>query len=330
MTRALHHLLCKQASHKPICFSAYMQQALYHPQLGYYQKSALNIGEQGDFTTAPELSPLFGRCLARYIRHYFGAVTERTIVEFGAGSGALARQLIEQLSPQQYDIIEVSHPFKEQQKKNLKSYNSARWPSAPPSDTNAIIIANELLDAFAAQWWQHTGDHWQRAYVKTNNDANQLSLIWMQETPPCHFPNMQDWHPFQPYIYSPEHTKWLQSLRSIASDVILFDYGGSEQELRHIHSSGVRCYHAHQQQQDPLENPGECDLTYDVNFTPLLQAPDWQIEKYCSQGNFMRDWLQDSDINPDQSAAFFKKINALKTLLMPDQMGDIFKFIHLR
>jgi len=123
LTQEIHSVIKKSG---PIPFSQFMQMALYHGQLGYYQNDLKKFGESGDFVTAPEISPLFSHCLANQYLELAEKLQVNQIIEFGAGSGRMALDILHYLKqinqlPEQYLIIETSPSLQERQKQLLQS-----------------------------------------------------------------------------------------------------------------------------------------------------------------------------------------------------------------
>ncbi len=146
-----------------IAFDAYMAMALYEPGLGYYGGGSRKLGAAGDFTTAPELSDLFGACLAGQCAQWFESCDHR-VIEFGAGSGALAVQVLGELerlgfADTEYLIIELSGELAARQRERIArelpaALGRVRWLSAWPERFDGVVLANELLDALPVRAFQ--------------------------------------------------------------------------------------------------------------------------------------------------------------------------------
>jgi len=144
---------------KPIGFDVFMNFALYNPELGYYRSSSNIFGYQGDFITAPETSDLFGYSVAKQCAQIIHGSDD--ILEFGAGTGVLATQVLFELSrlkslPKKYYIMELSGQLKQQQKKTIFSVlpeliDRVEWLTKLPSGFSGVVIANEVLDAIPAK-----------------------------------------------------------------------------------------------------------------------------------------------------------------------------------
>ncbi len=142
-------------------FAEYMHHALYAPGLGYYAAGATKLGAEGDFVTAPEVSPIFGRILARQCAEVLGELGGGSILEYGAGSGRLARDVLTALDelgvlPERYEILEVSADLKERQARFLRAelprlFSRITWIDTPPTGHRGVMIANEVLDALPVE-----------------------------------------------------------------------------------------------------------------------------------------------------------------------------------
>ena len=140
--------------HGVMSFHEYMNRVLYEPGLGYYSAGTTKFGAAGDFITAPEVSPLFGSCLAQQCESIFSQGCSRQLLEFGAGSGRLCEQILSSLNaPVRYSIVEVSADLKARQQQYLRDelspavFESIEWLDALPEQFDGIMFGNEVLDA---------------------------------------------------------------------------------------------------------------------------------------------------------------------------------------
>src|ERR1051325_8199872 len=127
-----------------VSFARYMQLALHEPGVGYYAGDARKFGAEGDFVTAPELGRLFGRTLARQLKPLLEEAETRSILEIGAGSGALAQTLLEELKCE-YSILETSADLRDRQGQRLRGRGP--WLDALPPRFRGVVVANEVVDA---------------------------------------------------------------------------------------------------------------------------------------------------------------------------------------
>jgi len=163
-----------------IGFDAWMQQALYAPGLGYYSGPLRKFGAAGDFVTAPEMSPLFAACVARQVSQWF-AHAQPVVVEFGAGSGALAAGLLEALRDlgtpaKSYRIVEVSGVLRERQRETIArlapgALGVVEWLDALPESIDGVVIGNELLDAMPVRLFEHEDGRLHEVGVSVDADA---------------------------------------------------------------------------------------------------------------------------------------------------------------
>ena len=165
----LQRLIAKQIQAQGgwLPFDRYMALALYAPGLGYYSRDSRQFGvlpsSGSDFVTAPELSPLFGLCLARQVGQALVACSSGEVWEFGAGSGALALQLLDALGDQvtQYTIIDLSGSLRERQKTVLSGHaHKVRWLDTWPDSLQGVVVGNEVLDAMPVQLLHFDGQQW--------------------------------------------------------------------------------------------------------------------------------------------------------------------------
>lgn len=314
-------------------FDAFMHLALYTPGLGYYandlRKLGLMPGSGSDFVTAPELSPLFGQTLAQPISQALQASGTHEIWEFGAGSGALALQLLDALGDQvqRYTIVDVSGALKARQQATLATHaHKVRWVSAL-ENFEGVVVGNEVLDAMPVKLLQRTDGTWHERGV-----AWQDGLVWEDRVTDLRPPMAID----GPHDYLTEiHPQGEAFVRTIAQHLqrgaaFFIDYGFTEAEYYHPqrHMGTVVCHRAHQMDDNPLADVGLKDITAHVNFTGVaLAAQDAGLDVlgYTSQARFL--------INaglPERmaQAELAQRANAQK-LLMEHEMGELFKVIGL-
>ena len=163
-----------------ISFARYMEQALYAPQLGDYTGGATKLGSAGDFITAPEISSLFGETLAGFARQILPQ-TANAIMEFGAGTGKLAADLLAELhlqgcAPQHYYIVELSGELRARQQLRLQAYPEVVWLDQMPAEFSGLVLGNEVLDAMPVQLVKKTTDGWSEVGV----GWAQEQLVWLE------------------------------------------------------------------------------------------------------------------------------------------------------
>lgn len=334
-----------------ISFAEYMHYCLYQPGLGYYSAGLTKIGKHGDFITAPEISPLFSRALATHVAAALAQIPQGDCLEFGAGSGRMAVDLLSHLAtiealPAHYFIIEASADLRERQNKLITSElgvlaDRVIWLTQLPDNFRGIILANEVCDAMPVQClqfdqetvyercvsWQNQQLNWTLAPIT----SAALSLIATKLKPklPC--------LPFRCEI-NLNATAWLMSLADCLQQgaIFLIDYGHADREYFQSHRAlgSVRCHLQHHVHDDPLILPGLQDITAHVNFTVLAEtalAHDLQVCGYQRQVDFLLagDITQLAQQQTLDSFAQLQQAAALKRLLFPEQMGELFKVLTL-
>ena len=316
-------------NNSPITFAEYMDLSLYHPTYGYYHNGTIKIGEHGDFITAPEESPLYAQCIANYLQEKIPNLSSYCILELGAGSGSLASYLIPHLNMGKYQILELSAEHISSQKLQLAEFDNVEWLTSLPNDNlPRIILANEVVDAMPVERWRHSVC-WEQAYIDVENET--LSLHWKKEEPTCILRDyLKDWPNDREYLYNPHLQGWLGALAKCAQHLLIFDYGMTLKELALTSTSGIRCYQKHHIHHDPLNATGNCDITCDIDFSALLDHPHWQMQNFQNQREFLlENGLATINLTQMSEIDRLKTAQSIKRLVMPDQMGEIFKMLHL-
>jgi len=327
-----------------IGFDAFMDLALYTPMLGYYRRGETIFGEQGDFITAPETSDLFGYCLARQCEPIING--GGNILEFGAGTGILAAQILFELArldslPQQYYILELSGQLQQQQKETISRVlpelvERVEWLSELPSDFSGVVIANEVLDAMPAKRVRyHQGEFFELVVT-----IEQDSLQWQVQDKPFNSPLTP-----LPSVCVEGYTTevnlqalaWVDSLYQTMKDglVLLIDYGMARGEYHHEQRTEgtLRCYYQHKASDNPFENIGQQDITTSVNFSDVAEQAlesGFTIAGYCTQAMFLislridQYLLDEKDL--DRRSILAQQV---KQLVLPGAMGESFKVLAL-
>ncbi|GKT12575.1 MAG: hypothetical protein ISEC1_P1553 [Thiomicrorhabdus sp.] len=362
-TRQLSKQLCNQictslTRHKTMTFSQFMHKSLYTPGLGYYASSLPKIGATGDFITAPEVSPIFSRCLARQAMQVLEQLEVPNIVEFGAGRGVMAKDILLELDKQgqaleRYYIVEVSADLQLRQKtlleKNLPPalFQKVSWLSQLPSTPiPAVVLANEVLDAMPFERIRIEPQRALLGYVQYNETQEKFDWDYQAITDRhlIKFANRLIKHigEVSDDGYETEvnlHIRpWLESISDIMSQgaVILIDYGYPRDEYYHpARSMGtLRCHYQHRAHSNPFFYPGLQDITAHVDFTAVAEAgfdSGFKINGYTTQANFLMgsgllEMAADMDTPLTEQLRIAQQI---KTLTLPDEMGESFKVIAL-
>ena len=323
-------------------FDQFMAMALYEPGLGYYANQQPKFGSMpqsgSDFVTAPELSPLFGAALAKQVAEALVATGTDEVWEFGAGSGALAQQLLTELkrlgSPlKRYNIMDLSSTLKARQQAKLAEWgHQVQWLNQWPDTLQGVVVGNEVLDAMPVKLLHRIQGQWhERGVVQADNDQG---LAW-QDKPTMHRPPME---PVGEHDYlteiQPQSEAFVASLaeRMLASEkggaAFFLDYGFPESEYFHPerHMGTVMCHQAHKADANPLAAVGLKDITAHVNFTGIAlagQDAGLQVLGYTSQARFL---LNLGLAEKMAEAALPERAQAMK-LISEHEMGELFKVI---
>jgi SAM-dependent MidA family methyltransferase len=317
-------------------FDEYMRLALYAPGLGYYARAQRSFGRWpgsgSDFVTAPELSPLFAQALAVQLRQALHASEATMLLEFGAGSGALAEGLLVALRDdvEHYRIVEVSAALRAQQQQRLQRFGDrVQWLQAVPEGIDAVVIGNEVLDAMPVQLLAFDGRQWRERGVSLGARGE---LVWGDRASELRPPveaafvagSVTELHS-QAQAFVASLAAWLR--RGAA---FFIDYGFPAHEYHHPQRSGgtVMCHRAHRADSEPLQDPGDKDITAHVDFTAIAlaaQAAGFDVLGYTSQARFL---LNCGLAELMQQAAPAQRA-AAHLLLAEHEMGELFKVIGL-
>ncbi len=327
-------------------FSRFMEAALYAPGLGYYAAGAMKFGAAGDFVTAPEMTPLFGRTLAQAIAPVL-AETGGEVLELGAGSGQLAADVLGELErlgtlPARYRILEVSADLRERQQATIarqlpRLAERAQWLDALPARFAGAILGNEVLDALPVELvhWTDKGPLARGVIVEGDRFA------WQDR--PIADPVLRaraEALDLAPGYVSEINLAADALVASLAQSldrglVLMIDYGFSAAEYYHPqrHMGTLRAHYRHRALDDPFYLPGLVDLTAHVDFSAVARAgmgAGLALAGYTSQANFLLNsglaglMMQTS---PDDAAAWLPQANAVQRLVSPAEMGELFKVI---
>ena len=332
-----------------ISFARYMELALYAPGLGYYSAGSRKLGEGGDFVTAPEMSPLFARCIARQLAQWHGEGLRR-VLEIGAGSGALAVELLLELAvlgcvPDSYLILELSGDLRERQKAALAQHVPAlfervQWLDELPALFEGVILANEVLDATPAHVITTCGGEALESFVKHNSTLN--SFHWFETRASEEIRLAVDGIQL-PDNYRTEFNLTSRALvaslaRLLTRGVMLFiDYGFPAREFYHPQRSQgtLMCHYRHHAHDDPFAFVGLQDITTHVDFSAIAAVAlegGAGVLGYTTQANFLincgiTELL--SAIPASDTRAYAPRAAQAQKLLSPAEMGELFKVIAL-
>ena len=330
-----------------IPFSRFMELALYAPRLGYYSGGAAKLGASGDFTTAPEITPLFGETVARAAAAII-AQSAPSIIEFGAGTGKLARDVLTALAQQgvaveRYTIIELSGELRARQQEALRDFPMVSWSDGFPARFSGVVLANEVLDAMPVELVIKTSEGWRRqmvtvadgrfAYVQQELDAALAAQLARQipDADGLDVGYLTELHPVA--------CGFMASLAAMFGEekgaAILFDYGFPAHEYYVDARVGgtLMCHYRHHAHPDPFFLPGLQDITAHVDFTAMaLAAQDAGLEVlgYMNQAGFLLgcgigELLLRTD--PIDAVRYLPQSKAVQKLVSPAEMGELFKVL---
>ena len=317
-------------------FDRFMAMALYAPGLGYYANASRKFGlmpsSGSDFVTAPELSPLFGHALARQVAQALRATGTDEVWEFGAGSGALALQLLDALEAlgsrvRRYTIVDLSGTLRQRQRERLLAHAATvEWANALPERMQGIIVGNEVLDAMPVQLLAFDGAGWCERGVALQGQG----LVWGDRPTALIAPfegapaagTVTELHP--------QAEAFIATLaeRLDRGAAFFIDYGFPQSEYYHPQRTGgtLMCHRAHQVDADPLTDLGLKDITAHVNFTGIAlagQGAGLDVLGYTSQARFLLNCgLADLLVGADA-----RTVAPAQKLLMEHEMGELFKVI---
>ncbi len=346
-SHALQHLIAADIakSDGAIPFSRFMELALYAPDLGYYSGGAAKLGRDGDFTTAPELSPLFGAALAGTAAAII-AQTAPNILEFGAGTGKLARDVLREMDQlgiqiEQYAIVELSGELRARQQALLRDFPQVVWLDGFPATFDGVVLGNEVLDAMPVQLVSKGESGWRELFVGIAHGAFVL-----QPAGPDLGERVASQIPYAdqlPLGYLTElHTvargfmaSLATMLRAGSGAAFLFDYGFPAHEFYHPQrmAGTLMCHYRHHAHPDPFYLPGLQDITAHVDFTAMaLAAQDKGLDVlgYMNQASFLLaagigELLLRTD--PADATRYLPQANAVQKLVSPAEMGELFKVL---
>ena len=333
-----------------IPFSRYLELVLYAPGLGYYVAGTRKFGADGDFVTGPELTPLYGAALARQVEAIFAVARGRTIVELGAGSGALAGALLDALAaadaaPERYCILEVSPDLRARQQATIAARAPVQatrvdWLDRLPESIDGAVVMNEVLDAIPPRLvtrregrWLERGVTWQdgalRSAERPLDDARLATLA------AARFPADGD--------YASEVNPAAEALvttlarRVVSGALVVVDYGFPRHEYYHPQrrEGTLVGHYRHRVHADPFLWPGLSDLTAHVDFTAIAEAGERggaEVTGFATQASLLvgcgiLDLL--AAAGPPDSARYLRAAAAVQKLVSPAEMGELFKVMLL-
>lgn len=345
---AIHNQIKEQGA---MPFVAFMQQALFNPRFGYYTSGLPKFGETGDFTTAPEMTPLFGYALANQCAEVMAGLENPELFEFGAGSGRLCVDILTRLEtlgclPTTYYILDVSADLQARQKALIADeiphlLSRVSWLTRlPEKPFSGVMIANEVLDAMPVHRFMQVEHGLLESYI-TLDDEGALQ----EQFKPCCNQRLKTYLdgklPAGVYPYQSEANLLLDGWIKAASDslaegaLFIIDYGFPRHEYYHPQRSTgtLMCHYRQRAHPDFLAHPGREDITAHVDFTHVAEAADatgFHVAGFANQASFLLangilELLQ--DVAGERQR--IKQQQAVKQLLQAHEMGELFKVLAL-
>ncbi|MDR5737227.1 MULTISPECIES: SAM-dependent methyltransferase [unclassified Caballeronia] len=358
-SEALVHLIRERiaAAGGWLPFDRYMDLALYAPGLGYYSGGAMKFGRRAedgsDFVTAPELSPLFAKTLARPVAQALRESGTRALMEFGAGTGKLASGLLSALAElgvdvERYSIVDLSGELRDRQRETLTAQAPAlaakvEWLDALPDAFEGVVIGNEVLDAMPVRLVVRKLGAWHERGVVVRDDGFGFEDCSLSVDEPIRLideaiDETND-EPFAEYL-TETHEAALAFTKTVCTMLVrgaafFIDYGFPRREFYHAQRAGgtLMCHYRHRAHTDPFLYPGLQDITAHVEFTGIAEAgvgTGADLLGFTSQARFlMNAGITDvlNEFDPADVKRFLPAANAVQKLLSEAEMGELFKVI---
>jgi SAM-dependent MidA family methyltransferase len=350
-SHALQNLIADEIARHDgwISFARYMELALYAPDLGYYSGGAAKLGKDGDFTTAPEITPLFGQTLAHIVAELM-LQSAPHVLEFGAGTGKLAVDILTEcaaagITVEHYYIVELSGELRARQQQALADFPQVTWLDDFPPAFSGVVLGNEVLDAMPVSLLAKGDDGWRERGVGMADgrfvfadracDPELAAQIPEAETLPAGY--VTEVHPvavgFMRSLAAMFDAGFEQSGQGGAA--ILLDYGfpASEYYLDQRTMGTLMCHYRHHSHDDPFYLPGLQDITAHVDFSAMAYAAvrsGLDMVGYMSQAGFLlasgltERLLQTA---PEDVMDYLPQTNAVQKLTSPAEMGELFKVL---
>ncbi|MSR13992.1 MAG: SAM-dependent methyltransferase [Gammaproteobacteria bacterium] len=333
-------------------FDRFMDLALYAPGLGYYVAHADQFGANGDFVTAPEISPLYGAALAAQCALTLEALAEGMIIEFGGGSGRMALAILKELRrrgvwPVDYAIVELSPALRELQRETLSAADPAIaacvrwWQTQPESPTVGVVIANEVIDALPVSVFECADNELYECGV----GKASCGFEWLLRAAPSGLAQEIALRvgPAPQSRYRSElnlrQAVWLADLKRFLSRgvAIIADYGYPRHEYYHPDRSEgtLQCHYRQRVHSNVFWYPGLQDITASVDFSALAEAAttlDFEVRGYADQASYLLSsgiTERLAELATADALVQYRAAQAVKTLLLPQAMGTRVKFMSL-
>ncbi len=331
-------------------FSRFMELALYAPQLGYYTGGAVKLGKDGDFTTAPEISSLFGATLAQFAASVLPDQPLQ-VLEFGAGSGKLAYDFLQECAYSKipvasYAILDLSGELRARQQQQLADFACVQWLERLPEQFDGLILGNEVLDAMPVELVRKNDDgSWHLLLVGLDQEQQ---FCW-QTGPQASAEQLQQLARFDDQLepgyiteIHPAQAAFIQTLAQMQragqrSLALFIDYGFNASEFYHPQRDRgtLMCHYRHHSHDQPFFWPGLQDITSHVDFTDLAikaDAAGLDVAGFFTQANFLLQAGMTEILartSAEQALHYLPQARALQKLVSPAEMGDLFKVLAL-
>jgi len=324
-----------------------MELALYAPGLGYYSAGAKKLGKAGDFVTAPEISPLYGQTLARQVREVLDAGFDE-VLEVGAGSGALAATLLEELeragrTPRNYLILELSADLRERSRDTLASrvphlLERVAWLNRLPPAFSGVVLGNEVLDAMPVHVVRTQGGRVEEGGVGVRSDRLDWSwrVAWGELLKAAQALELLEGFRTEIQLAA---RGFMRSLAGVLEKgaALFVDYGFPEKEFYHPQRKDgtLMCHYRHHAHADPFFLPGLQDITSHVDFSAIAasaRSGGLELLGYTGQAQFLVNCGITEVMSrtpPEDGAKFLPLANQANRLMSPAEMGELFKVIAL-
>jgi SAM-dependent MidA family methyltransferase len=355
-SREVHDLISEACARVGglIPFSEFMRIALYAPELGYYSGGLQKFGEAGDFITAPEISPLFSRCLARQAADVLVTLPQPDVLEFGAGTGVMAADMLHELErldalPASYLILELAAELRQRQRETIERIapnllSRVRWLDSLPESFSGVVVANEVLDAMPVECFRINEGRVESLMIGTEADrlrAQYAPAPQAVEQAVRQIEQRRGQALPHGYCseYNPQLQAWLQSIAAAMQSgvVLLIDYGYPVSEYYHDQRENgtLMCHYHHRAHPDPLWYPGLQDITAFVDFSAVAHAAveaGFDVSGYTTQAMFLLasglPELHEAALTDDAKRQL-QLAQQIKTLTLPSEMGERFKVMAL-
>ncbi len=337
-----------------ISFDRFMELALYAPGLGYYVAGQRKFGATGDFITSPEISPIFARCLARQAQQVLKQLPTGELLEFGAGSGLLAADILAELEklgglPERYLILDISPDLRLRQQETLQQrvphlLTKVEWINQLPENFCGFIIANEVLDAMPVQRFR-IGEEWIEEEVVTIDDQGVFTTQYKPADTPGLIQRIDEINRINPLpvgYLSEINQRAISWIRTLANSlqkgaILLIDYGYPQQEfyLPERSTGTLMCHYRHRAHDNPFKLIGLQDITAYVDFSAVADTAHeagLRVDGFTTQAHFLMGCGLDQIIaqsDPDDLINHLELMQGVKKLTLPSEMGERFKVLGL-